>query len=41
MLTLCMKYRAKTSNNVIEFMHLNWITPSYYSSSRHKSLLPK
>ena len=40
-LTLCMSYRAKTGNNVSEFMHLNCITLSYYSSPKHKSLIPK
>ena len=40
-LTLGMNYRAKTGNNVSEFMHSNWIMLSYYSSLKHKSLLPK
>ena len=35
------KYRAKTGNNISEFTHSNWITKSYYSSPKHKSLLPK
>ena len=35
------EYRAKTGNNVSEFVHSNWMTKSYYSSSKHKSLLPK
>ena len=35
------EYRAKTGNNVSEFTHLFWIMPSYYSSPKHKSLLPK
>ena len=30
-----------TGNNVSEFMHSNWITLSYYSSPKHKSLIPK
>ena len=40
-LTLCTiyKYRAKTGKNIMEFMHSNWITLSYYSSPKHKSLL--
>ena len=30
------KLQAETCNNVSEFMHSNWITPSYYSSPTHK-----
>ena len=26
-----------TDNDVNKFMHSNWITPSYYSSPKHKS----
>ena len=29
----------KTGNDAIEFIHSNWITLSYYSSNKHKSLL--
>ena len=29
-----LSYRAKMGNNVSEFMHSNWITPSYYSSPK-------
>ena len=36
-----MNYRAKMGNNVSEFMYLNWITLSYYSSLKHKSLIPR
>ena len=39
-LTPCTKYRAMTSNNVIKFMHSNWITQSYYSSPKLSSLIP-
>ena len=35
------KYRAKIGNNVIEFTYSNWMTKSYHSSPKHKSLLPK
>ena len=37
-MTLCPIYQfwAKTSNNVSEFTHSNWIMPSYYSSPKHK-----
>ena len=37
-MTLCpiYQFRAKTSNNVSEFMHSNWIMLSYYSSPKHK-----
>ena len=37
-MTLCSIYQfqAKTGNNVSEFMHSNWIMPSYYSSPKHK-----
>ena len=30
------QFWAKTSKNVSEFMHSNWITSSYYSSPKHK-----
>ena len=40
-LTLCMNYQAKTGNNVSEFTHSNWTTLSYYSSPKHKNLIPK
>ena len=40
-LTLCMNYQTKTGNNVSEFTHSNCIMPSYYSSPKHKSLIPK
>ena len=30
------QFQAKTGNNVSEFMHSNWIMPSYYSSPKHK-----
>ena len=40
-LTLCTKYRIKTRNNINEFTQSNWITLSYYSSPKHKSLLPR
>ena len=30
------QFQAKTSNNVSEFMHLNWIMLSYYSSPNNK-----
>ena len=40
-LTLGMNYRAQTGNNISEFTHSNRIMPSYYSSPKHKSLLPK
>ena len=33
------KYRVKIGNNVSEFMHSNWMTKSYYSDPKHKSLL--
>ena len=33
------EYRAKTGNNVSEFMHSNWMIKSYYSSLKYKSLL--
>ena len=35
-MTLCpiYQFQAKTSNNVSEFMHSNWITLSYYSSPK-------
>ena len=32
------KYRAKIGNNVREFTHSNWMTKSYYSSPKHKSV---
>ena len=32
------KYRVKIGNNVSEFMRSNWMTKSYYSSPKHKSL---
>ena len=37
-MTLCPNYqfKAKTGNNVNEFTHSNWITPSYYSSPKCK-----
>ena len=37
-MTLCpiYQFQAKTNNNVSEFMHSNWIMPSYYSSPKHK-----
>ena len=37
----CMNYRTKTGNNVSEFTHLNWITLSYYSHRKHKSLITR
>ena len=40
-LILCTNYRAKTSNNVSEFTHSYWITLTYYSSPKHKSLIPR
>ena len=39
--TIGMHYRGKTGNDVSEFMHSNWTTLSYYSSPKHKSLIPK
>ena len=39
--TLNMNYKAKAGNDVSEFTHSNWITLSYYSSPKHKSLIPK
>ena len=38
-MTLGTNYRAKTGNNVSEFMHSNWITQSYYSNPKGKSPL--
>ena len=35
-LTLGMNYRAKTSNNMSELTHSNWMTKSYYSSPKNK-----
>ena len=40
-MTLCTIHEYKTGNNVSDFMHSNWITLSYYSSPKHKSLIPK
>ena len=40
-LTPYTNYRAKTGNNFSEFMFSNWITQYYYSSPKHKSLIPK
>ena len=37
-MTLCTNYRAKIDNNVSEFTHSNWMTKSYYSGPKHKSL---
>ena len=36
--TLCpfYQFQANTAYNVSEFMHLKWITQSYYSSPKHK-----
>ena len=31
----------KTGNDVSEVTHSNWIMPSYYSSAKHKSLIPR
>ena len=37
-MTLCpiYQFQAETGNNVSEFLYSNWITPSYYLSSKHK-----
>ena len=40
-LTTATNYKVKTSNSVSKFMHSNWITQSYYSHPKHKSLIPK
>ena len=40
-LTQCTIHEYKTGNDVSEFTHSNWITLSYYSSPKHKSLIPK
>ena len=34
-------HEYKTGNDVSEFTHSNWITLSYYSSPKHKNLIPK
>ena len=41
LLTRCTSHEYKTGNDVSEFTHSNWITLSYYSSPKHKSLIPK
>ena len=33
------EYRVKIGNIISKFTHSNWITLSYYSSPKHKSLL--
>ena len=33
-------YSVKSDNNVSKFTHSNWITLSYYSSPKHKILIP-
>ena len=40
-LTTGTNYRAKIGNKVSKFMYSNWITQSYYSHPKHKSLIPK
>ena len=40
-LTRCSIHEYKTGNDVSEFTHSNWIILSYYSSPKHKSLIPK
>ena len=40
LLTRCSIHEYKTGNDVSEFMYSNWITLSYYSSPKHKSLIP-
>ena len=37
----CTSHEHKTGNDVSKFMHSNWITLSYHSSPKHKSLIPK
>ena len=39
LLTQCSIHGYKTGNDVSEFIHSNWITLSYYSSPKHKSLI--
>ena len=41
LLTQCTIHEYNTGNDVSKFMHLNRITLSYYSSPKHKSLIPK
>ena len=31
------QFKAKTGNNVSEFMHSNWMTKYYYLGPKHKS----
>ena len=40
-MTVCSIHEYKTGNDVSEFTHSNWITLSYYSSPKHKSVIPK
>ena len=40
-LTQFTSHEYKTGNDVSEFTHSSWITWSYHSSPKHKSLIPK